>query len=257
MGGRAPTPGYVVMLRPDFPSGMAQGTPREGSIQVHLPRDVPLERVHQTPVLARILAHEYLHTWGRERGEDLRSSEAPEAGGEMRWFGEGFIHYLSHLVLLRSGELDLPGFLAALGRELAAVKQNPWYGRSSLTEASERFFEDGDARALSYGGGMLVAFLCDLELRSRGQGPLERFLDGVPPGKPLTRQAQWLEVWARKTGSPEPVATWLRARAPLPFEEALTRAGGTLMEKERRGHDARREYVIQAAEQSLLGELMR
>ncbi|HYH94453.1 hypothetical protein [Hyalangium sp.] len=235
MGSRAPTMRYVIMLRPDFPPGTVQGSPKEGSIQVHLPRDLPLERVHAfrspgDPVLARILAHEYLHTWGRERAEGLYDSTGPEAGGELRWFEEGFVHYLSQLVLLRAGLMDSTAFLSAVDRAHASVQQNPWYGKASLAEASERFFEDAKARELSYNGGMVVAFLCDMELRARGHGSLERFLDLVPPGRQVQGLARWLESWEKKTGSTEPVASWVRTAAPLPFLDARTRAteSGTL-----------------------------
>ncbi|MDC0712853.1 hypothetical protein POL68_30610 [Stigmatella sp. ncwal1] len=232
MGGRAPVARYVVLLRPDYPSGMTQGTPREGSIQIHTPREVPLERVHQGALLST-LAHEYLHTWGREPGAELRVSSEPEPGGEMRWFIEGFVHYLAELALLESGTQALPAFLSTLGRAYASVSRNPLYGQESLAQASARFFDAPAAREFSYSGGMVVAFLCDLELRSRGQGTLARFLDQVPPGRLPVAWSPWLAAWTRHSGSPEPVATWVRTAAPLPFMDWVSRAGGEVRERER------------------------
>jgi predicted metalloprotease with PDZ domain len=230
MGGRAPTARYVILLRSDFPPGQAQGSPREGSIQVHLPRNVPLERILEfgapnPPVLLGTLAHEYLHTWGRDRAEGLEESDAPEPGGELRWFEEGFVHYLAYLSLLRSGVVDLHAFQSTImGRAYASVLKNPRYGQVSLVQASERFFEDPESRQLAYSGGMVVAFLCDMELRARGLGSLERFLDELPPGRHVEGWARWSEAWAKKTGSPEPVASWVRGTAPLPFHEYWERS---------------------------------
>lgn len=261
MGGRAPTKRYVIMLRPDFPSGSSQGSPKRGSIQIHLPHDVPLERVHQfrspgEPVLARILAHEYLHTWGSEPEEATESSGELESGGELRWFGEGFVHYLSHVVLLRAGLLDLDAFLSTVGREYATVEQNPWYGKASLAEASARFFDAPEARELSYSGGMVVAFLCDLELRANGQGSLERVLESLPPSSRVESLSQWLETWTKRTGSAEPVTSWVQTHAPLPFFEALKRGGAVPRETQRQVRGVtKKDYAVHATEGSTLNQL--
>ncbi|EAU66411.1 peptidase, M61 (glycyl aminopeptidase) family protein [Stigmatella aurantiaca DW4/3-1] len=256
MGGRAPVSRYAVLLRPDYPSGMTQGTPREGSIQVHTPREVPLERVHQGALLST-LAHEYLHTWGREAGAELRVSSEPELGGEMRWFIEGFVHYLAQLALLESGAQELSVFLSTLGQAYASVSRHPLYGQESLAQASARFFDDPAAREFSYSGGMVVAFLCDLELRARGQGPLARFLDQVPPGRLPVEWGSWLAAWTRHTGSPEPVASWVQTASPLPFLDRVRRAGGEVRERERwvfdAGFDVRLEGLTVASIGPLVG----
>ncbi|SEU34191.1 hypothetical protein [Stigmatella erecta] len=232
MGGRAPVGRYVLLLRPDFPSGLMQGTPRQGSLQVHLPREVPLERAHEGALLST-LAHEYLHTWGRDSKAELQLTSAPEPGGEMRWFIEGFVNYLAQLALLEGGAQDLTAFLSSLGRAYAAVERHPGYGQESLAQASTRFFEDPGARAFSYSGGMVVAFLCDLELRRQGKGTLAGFLGRVPPGRLPVDWKDWREAWTRHTGSPEPVASWIRTAAPLPFLDVVREAGGVVREQAR------------------------
>ena len=223
VGGAAPTSRYLVIIRADAPAGTFEGSPKAESIQLHVPAGlgpdaVAAMRSEGFPLLARIVIHEYLHNWGRDRVPVPPSAEGPERGGAMRWYYEGFVDYLAHRALLGAGLVDHRTFIAGMAEYFEQLQANPEYGRRSLADASEAFFTSTSARRFAYTGGTIVAMLCDVELQSQGRGGLERFMAKVPPAGQLDSVEAWVGRWQHHAGSREPVERWVTGTEPLPFE---------------------------------------
>lgn len=81
--------------------------------------------------------------------------------------GEGFTDYIARLILLYSGIASLEDFAHEMQDFYQDLKSYPGYGKVSLLEASQGFFDSMEKRKISYAGGCLLAFQMDLTLRAK------------------------------------------------------------------------------------------
>lgn len=172
--GEVPTRKYLLIFKPIARMGHMEASPKFDSMQFNVPKQSSpkdLLSPKNRPELLRmltVLAHEYTHTWGRKRPkpEKLEDNEEPEAGGELRWFKEGFTDYFARLVLFQAGIMNAEEFATAMHEAYLGLKSHSAYGKTSLIEASQQFFESDDMRRFSYLGGSLLALKLDWDLRN-------------------------------------------------------------------------------------------
>ena len=179
-GGKPTKQRYTLIVRDTAPMGTFEASPAGDSIQFNVPHGSSVdelagrERSAGGNIFLTTLAHEYFHTWGIEEVSDEKD-EAPgrqeaEAGGAMRWFGEGFTEYFARLIMLRAGLIDINDFLNEM-QEMSTQAQRENASRNlSLLAASERFFDSPISRGYCYHEGCVLAFKLDLELRKTGDG---------------------------------------------------------------------------------------
>jgi hypothetical protein len=109
--------------------------------------------------LGVILTHEFFHLW------------VPNSlgfSGDYDWFFEGFTLYQALRTAQNVGLIDFQEYLNTLARVYDSYRATLDRDRFSLIELSERRWTS--PTKLVYDKGMLVAFLCDLHLRSDSQG---------------------------------------------------------------------------------------
>jgi predicted metalloprotease with PDZ domain len=120
-------------------------------------------------LLAKIgiaLTHELFHLW---------VPNALPFDGNYDWFFEGFTLYQALRSAVRLGFIDFREYLDTMARVYNSYLATPERDRFSLIEASQRRWTSSSS--LVYDKGMLVAFLCDLMLRSASDN--RRSLDDV------------------------------------------------------------------------------
>jgi predicted metalloprotease with PDZ domain len=114
----------------------------------------------------------WLHTTAHE----LMHWYIPQAfrfdGPPPAWFAEGFTDYFALKALLAGDLIDGARFLKEIGARLDRYRGSPLYGRESVTDAQEDFWEDDSYRYI-YDGGAAAALLLDLGFQARGRS-LER-----------------------------------------------------------------------------------
>jgi predicted metalloprotease with PDZ domain len=113
-----------------------------------------------------VLTHELFHLW---------VPNALPFDGNYDWFFEGFTLYQALRSAVRLGFIDFREYLDTMARVYDSYLATPDRDRFSLIEASERRWTSSSS--LVYDKGMLVAFLCDLMLRSASEN--RRSLDDV------------------------------------------------------------------------------
>lgn len=118
--------------------------------------------------IARILAHEGLHTWipGRIGG-------MPQAGEAVDyWLSEGFTDFYTARVLVREGLWTPAQFAEDLNAMLAAYAQSPVRAEPNARILAD-FWNDRSVQQLPYQRGRLLATIWDARLRARGTGDLD------------------------------------------------------------------------------------
>ena len=95
--------------------------------------------------------------------------------GDYDWFYEGFTLYLALRSAVRLGFIDFQEYLSTMARVYDSYLATIDRDQFSLVEASQRRWTI--ASSLVYDKGMLIAFLCDLSLRSNSGN--RRSLDNV------------------------------------------------------------------------------
>jgi predicted metalloprotease with PDZ domain len=139
--------------------------------------------------LARLsvpLTHEFFHFW---------VPNALSLSGDYDWFYEGFTVYQAAQISVRLDLLTFQEFLNAIGRAFDGYYLGIDRDRWSLLEASKRRWTVGSASV--YSKSMVVAFLCDLKLRSLSHN--KRSLDDVY--RSLFREYRLVESDTRGLGS--------------------------------------------------------
>lgn len=133
-----------------------------------------------------LASHEYFHAWNVKRirpASFLPYDLARECYTRQLWAFEGFTSYYDDLALLRSGVVDLPGWLELAGRTITTVLRTPGRRVQSVAESSfdawiKYYRQDENspnAIASYYAKGSLVALALDLTIRIRTGG--KRSLD--------------------------------------------------------------------------------
>ena len=135
-----------------------------------------------------LCSHEYFHTWNvkRIKPEVYRPYDLQrEVYTDLLWAFEGITSYYDDLGLLRSGLIDVPGYLELFAQTLTRVQRGRGRLRQSAAESSfntwTRFYKQDENAANAivsyYAKGSLIAACIDLKLRALTQG--ERGLDDV------------------------------------------------------------------------------
>ncbi|MBI4668078.1 MAG: hypothetical protein HY747_02650 [Elusimicrobia bacterium] len=172
-------PKYLLIFKPLTEPGPSPASAKADSIQFYIPMGVTPEETIQfkenmfLPPILLTLAHEYAHTWAKERikSGDFTTDSKTGNGGNLRWMIEGFTDYIGHLILLRSGVIDAENLANAMQRIFLELKNFPAYEKISLLEASQGFFNSQEKNGLIYTGGCLLALRLDLALRLGRAGP--------------------------------------------------------------------------------------
>ena len=161
-----------------------------------------------SPEYRRFLAlcsHEYFHLWNvkRIRPEVLqRGGLEREVHTRLLWAFEGITSYYDELMLVRSGRIDLRGYLDMLAETITRVMRNPGRLRQTVAESSfdawTRFYKQDEnapnAIVSYYAKGALVALALDLTIRHQTKGA--RALDDV-------MRALWQRYGRTGVGVPE------------------------------------------------------
>ena len=116
--------------------------------------------------LSVVLTHELFHLW---------VPAALSLDGDYDWFFEGFTLYQALRSAVRLGFIDFQEYLSTMARVYDSYLATIDRDNLSLVEAAQRRWTI--ASSLVYDKGMLVAFLCDLELRRASRN--RRSLDNV------------------------------------------------------------------------------
>jgi len=138
--------------------------------------------------LLGLCSHEYFHLWHVKR---IRPAVFADNGLEREvhtrtlWAFEGITSYYDDLALVRSGRLDVHGYLEMLAETVTRVMRNPGRLRQSVAESSfdawTKFYKQDEnapnAIVSYYGKGALVALALDLTIRRDTAGA--RSLDDV------------------------------------------------------------------------------
>ncbi len=126
-----------------------------------------------------LASHEYFHAWNVKRirpAAFLPYDLARECYTRQLWAFEGFTSYYDDLALLRSGVVDLPGWLELAGRTITTVLRTPGRRVQSVAESSfdawikyYRQDENSPNAVVSYyTKGAVVGMALDLALRAAG-----------------------------------------------------------------------------------------
>jgi len=185
--GAAPSRRATLILFPTSQSGAADKWSAEtrGSSVTLLMGKLP-SKVAALAQLSVPLTHEFFHFWV-PNGLNL--------SGDYDWFYEGFTVYQAAQVAVRLDLLTFAEFLNAISRAYDGYYLSIDRDRWSLLEASKRRWTVGNSAV--YSKSMLIAFLCDLKLRSLSHN--KRSLDDVY--RSIFREYRYLEANARSAGS--------------------------------------------------------
>jgi predicted metalloprotease with PDZ domain len=206
----------------------------------HLPRKGVAEAGDGYVTLLGLISHEYFHTWNvkRLKPRDFeRVDYSRENYTRLLWFFEGFTSYFDDLLLLRSGLVDAPRYLALLGKAMNGVQLTPGRKLQSVAEASfdawvkyYRSDENTPNATISYYiKGALVALALDLSLRAAGRGCLDdvmRLLWTRTAGGAIAEDdiAAALQQIAGRSIRSE-LAAWVHGTDELPLQPLLAQAG--------------------------------
>lgn len=232
--GRAPARAFLFVLE-DAPRGAASGpagSAKVSSLVLSVPPDLAGGALRDE--LARLVAHEFHHTWGQASFEPR---------DELRFLQEGFTDYYAYIASVRSGLLVPADFSAELARALGAWLEASRATGWSLVDAGQRarFVSEPQATTLVYRGGMALAALWDLRLRRAREGAsLDEFMRALynderfTPGGRSPRLRDVERALARFVGRREAHDLVELARAKeLPDLVKLFRAAGAELATER------------------------
>lgn len=196
-------PFYLISLLPtaELPPGSFSlgGTALTDSFALFVMDGIALEPGSDTYYrIARLLAHEHMHTW---TGRTIAPTDPEEL---VYWFTEGFTEFYTGRLLLAAGLITPEQRVATLNETLAAHWTSPV--RDAPNERiRDAFWTDPQVQRLPYARGELVALRLDHEIRraSGGTRSLDDFLrellaEARGPERPrfstddlLARAARW------------------------------------------------------------------
>jgi predicted metalloprotease with PDZ domain len=190
--------------------------------------------------LLGLISHEYFHTWNVKRLRPVELSTIDyqaENYTQLLWFFEGFTSYYDDLLLLRSGLIDAPRYLALLSKTINSVAATPGRKVQSVAQASfdawvKYYRQDentANATVSYYTKGSLVALALDATLRREGHGSLDdvmRRLWRDSAGGPVS-EAQIAEAFAQVAGRSmaRELRAWVHGSDELPLTKLLTELG--------------------------------
>jgi len=196
-----------------------------------------------------LVSHEYFHTWHVKRIKPAAFAPydylVPQHT-RLLWVFEGFTSYYDDLMLLRSGAIDLPGYLSLLAKTITSVHTGSGRQKQSLAESSfdawTKYYKQNEnapnAIVSYYTKGALVALGLDLTIREASdnqrslddvmralwQGYGRDFFQGKPVGLDenalidLIEQATGVDVSMQ-------IDRWVDQHEDVPLAQLLAKAG--------------------------------
>jgi predicted metalloprotease with PDZ domain len=173
-----------------------------------------------------LVGHEHLHEWVPRR---FGSMEMPGAKDDALryWFSEGITNWLTHRLLLASGQWTIEQYAQALSDVARKYETSGARHRANI-DIPGLFFRDNDVNQLPYQRGELLALHWDAQLAARGTS-LAAVLRGLllPPPPYTERPAlaterllAALEVHLG-TGPRADVERWIERPAPIEYTQDL------------------------------------
>ncbi len=145
--------------------------------------------------IARLLAHEALHTWIPSRIGNLPATD--EAADY--WLSEGFTEFYTARLMVKEGSWSPQEFAVDLNEMLAAYAVSPGRALPNARVVSD-FWKDSHIQQLPYQRGRLVATLWDAQLRASSEQNFDDLVhamrDRAKAGSELTAVALFREVAA-------------------------------------------------------------
>lgn len=135
------------------------------------------------PIFEHLIAHEHLHTWLPSRFGAMGKDEALRY-----WFSEGFTNFLTHRLLLRSGQWSLADYARTLNGVVRRLELSVARNRDNQA-ILDLFFKDRDIGALPYQRGELLALRWDSELRAHGRSLPEMLRELTRPSAGTRRSS--------------------------------------------------------------------
>jgi predicted metalloprotease with PDZ domain len=135
-----------------------------------------------------LCSHEYFHLWNVKRIKPLvlqKADLSTEVYTRLLWAFEGITSYYDDLALVRSGRVDVEGYLQLLAETITRVVRCSGRLKQTLSDSSfdawTKFYKQDEnspnAIISYYAKGALVALLLDLTIRQRTEG--EKSLDDL------------------------------------------------------------------------------
>lgn len=217
---------YLITL---MPNGLAQGSTGGTQIFNAFAMHVPADFEVPGPRFDHLIAHENLHTWVPSRFGAMDS--APDRNDEplRYWFSEGFTNFLTHRLLVKTGQWSLDDYARTL---------NTMIRQFETSEARERdnravlalFFKDRAIGELPYQRGELLALHWDAQLRERGSSLAQVLRSLVLPRPSGADRPPQALATDRLFAALEPllgsqpradVAALIDAAGPVPYRDTL------------------------------------
>jgi predicted metalloprotease with PDZ domain len=217
---------YLITL---LPNGLAQGSTGGTQIFNAFAMHVPADFTVPGPSFEHLIAHENLHTWVPGRFGTMDSSPTVNDEPLRYWFSEGFTNFLTHRLLVKTGQWSLEDYARTL---------NTMIQRFETSEARERdnravlalFFKDRAVGELPYQRGELLALHWDAQLRERGSSTaailrgllLPRPSATDPQRQPLATERLFAALELLLGSQPRAdVAALVDAAGPIPYRDTL------------------------------------
>ena len=153
----------LTLLPNDQPQGSVGGTAVYRAFAMHASADftVPGEAYDF------LVAHEHLHTWMPGRFGTMTTAPGHDDEALRYWFSEGLTNWLTHRLLLQTGQWSLDDYGRALNRVIEKYEMSPARRRDNAA-VQAAFFSDPIVGELAYQRGELLALTWDAALRARG-----------------------------------------------------------------------------------------
>ncbi len=153
----------LTLLPNDQPQGSVGGTAVYRAFAMHAAADFTVPG----DAYDFVVAHEHLHTWMPGRFGAMNSAPGREDEASRYWFSEGFTNWLTHRLLLQTGQWTLDDYGRALNRVIEKYEMSPARRRDNAA-VQAAFFSDQTVGELAYQRGELLALTWDAALRARG-----------------------------------------------------------------------------------------
>jgi len=173
----------VALLPNDVARGSSGGTGVHNAFAMHASADLQVPG----PDFEFLIGHENLHTWVPSRFGSMNSADGTDDEALRYWFSEGFTNFLTHRLLLASGQWSLAQYARAVSRVIRSYELSDARRRDNAAVRAQ-FFTDRAVGELPYQRGELLALRWDAQLRAHGQtlaGVLRSLL--LPAGPASTR----------------------------------------------------------------------
>lgn len=155
---------YLITL---LPTGLAQGSTGGTQIFNAFAMHVPANFMVPGPSFENLIAHENLHTWIPGRFGAMDSSPNVSDQALRYWFSEGFTNFLTHRLLVKTGQWSLADYARTLNRMIRTFETSEARERDNRAVLA-LFFKDDAVGKLPYQRGELLALHWDAQLRERG-----------------------------------------------------------------------------------------